>query len=45
MTSASDVQIGELSSFILSGLMEAQQEKLYLMTTGYNRNMIRFAKE
>ena len=42
---ASDVQIGELSSFILSGLMEAQQEKTYLVTTGYNRNMIRFKKE
>ena len=39
----SDVQVGGLSSFILSGLMEAHQEKSYLVTTGYNRNMIRFA--
>ena len=42
---ASDVQIGELSSFILSGLMEAHREKAYLVTTGYNRNMIRFAQK
>ena len=41
---ASDVQIGELSSFILSGLMEAHKEKAYLVTTGYNRNMIRFSR-
>ena len=40
----SDVHIGELSSFILSGLMEAHQEKTYLVTTGYNRNMIRFTR-
>ena len=40
----SDVQVGELSSFILSGLMEAHQEKAYLVTTGYNRNMIRFSR-
>ena len=40
----SDVQVGELSSFILSGLMEAHREKAYLITTGYNRNMIRFAQ-
>ena len=42
---ASDVQIGELSSFILSGLMEAHKEKAYLVTTGYNRNMIRFSQK
>lgn len=42
---ASDVQIGELSSFILSGLMEAHREKAYLVTTGYNRNMIRFSRK
>ena len=42
---ASDVQVGALSSFILSGLMEAQQEKSHLVTTGYNRNMIRFEKK
>lgn len=41
----SDVQIGGLSSFILSGMMEAHQEKAYLVTTGYNRNMIRFSRE
>lgn len=41
----SDVRIGELSSFILSGLMEAHQEKAYLVTTGYNRNMIRFPRK
>jgi len=40
----SDVQVGELSSFILSGLMEAKQEKAYLLTTSYNRNMIRFSR-
>ncbi|WP_026666201.1 MATE family efflux transporter [Butyrivibrio sp. FC2001] len=37
-----DLQIKGLSGFILSGLMEAHKEKAYLMTTGYNRNMIRF---
>ncbi len=42
---ASDVQVGELSSFILSGLMEAHKEKAYLVTTGYNRNMIRFSQK
>jgi hypothetical protein len=41
----SDVEVGELSSFILSGLMEAHQEKAYLITTGYNRNMIRFSQK
>ncbi len=40
----SDVQVVGLSSFILSGLMEAQKEKAYLATTGYNRNMIRFSR-
>lgn len=40
----SDVQVGELSGFILSGLMEAHREKAYLVTTGYNRNMIRFSR-
>lgn len=39
-----DAQIKGLSGFILSGLMEAHQEKAYLVTTGYNRNMIRFSK-
>lgn len=41
----SDVQVGELSSFILSGMMEAHKEKAYLVTTGYNRNMIRFSRK
>jgi hypothetical protein len=40
----SDSQVEGLSGFILSGLMEAHQEKAYLVTTGYNRNMIRFPK-
>lgn len=39
----SDVQAGELSS-ILSRLMEAQQEKAYLVTTGHICNMIRFSR-
>lgn len=38
-----DAPIQGLSGFILSGLMEAHQEKAYLVTTGYNRNMIRFS--
>lgn len=41
----SDLTVKGLSSFVLSGLMTAQQEKNYLVTTGYNRNMIRFEKE
>lgn len=40
-----DLQVEGLSGFILSGLMEAQKEKAYLVTTGYNRNMIRFMKK
>ncbi len=40
-----DFQIRGLSSFVLSGLMEAKQEKAYLVTTGYNRTMLRFPKE
>ena len=40
-----DLKIAGLSSFILSGLMEAHQEKAYLTTTGYNRNMMRFSKD
>ena len=39
-----DAPIQGLSGFILSGLMEAHQEKAYLVTTGYNRNMIRFSR-
>ena len=37
-----DTRISGLSSFILNGLMASHQEKKYLVTTGYNRNMIRF---
>ncbi len=40
-----DLNIKGLSGFILSGLMDAhQEEKAYLVTTGYNRNMIRFSR-
>lgn len=39
-----DLHIEGLSSFILSGLMDAHEEKAYLVTTGYNRNMIRFTR-
>ena len=37
--------VSGLSSFILSGLMEAHEEKANLTTTGYNRNMMRFTRE
>ena len=37
-------QVKGLSSFILTGLMKAHDEKKYLVTTGYNRNMIRFSR-
>lgn len=40
-----DQMVTGLSSFILSGLMEAHKEKAYLTTTGYNRNMMRFFNE
>ena len=39
-----DAETKGLSGFILSGLMEAHDEKAYLVTTGYNRNMIRFSR-
>ena len=39
-----DQVVSGLSSFILSGLMEAHKEKAYLTTTGYNRNMMRFPR-
>ena len=40
-----DLPIKGLSGFVLSGLMEAhKEEKAYLVTTGYNRNMIRFRR-
>ncbi len=40
-----DAQIKGLSGFILSGMMKAHKEKAYLVTTGYNRNIIRFPGE
>ena len=40
-----DSEVKGLSGFILSGLMASHKEKAYLVTTGYNRNMIRFEKE
>ena len=40
-----DLHIAGLSSMFLSGLMESNKEKAYLVTTGYNRNMIRFRRE
>ena len=39
-----DAHIRGMSGFILGGLMAAHQEKAYLVTTGYNRNMIRFPR-
>ena len=39
-----DAEIKGLSGFVLSSLMEAHDEKAYLVTTGYNRNMIRFSR-
>jgi hypothetical protein len=39
-----DLELQGLSSFIINGLMEAHEEKAYLVTTGYNRNMIRFPR-
>ena len=40
-----DLHIEGLSSMILNGLMDSQKEKAYLVTTGYNRNMIRFRRK
>ena len=39
-----DLEIKGLSSFVLNGLMNAQKEKDYIPTTGYNKNMIQFPK-
>ena len=39
-----DNPIEALNGFILNGLMEAHKEKAYLVTTGYNRNIIRLKK-
>ena len=38
-----NIQAKNLSSFVLSRLLEAHKEKAYLVTTGYNRNMIRLS--
>lgn len=40
-----DAEIKGLSSFVLGNLMQSHQEKAYLVTTGYNRNMMRFARK
>ncbi|MBP5289468.1 MAG: hypothetical protein J6Z79_06335 [Clostridia bacterium] len=37
-----DLKIAGLSTLTLNGLMGSHTEKAYLVTTGYNRNMIRF---
>lgn len=34
-----------INGFVLKGVMDSQKEKAYLVTTGYNRNMIRFSKD
>lgn len=39
-----NLKVKGLSSFVLNGLMKAQKEKEYLVTTGYNRNIIRFKR-
>ena len=41
----SDSQVEGLSGFVLSALMESKKDKAYLVTTGYNRNMIRFSRK
>ena len=33
-----------INGVVLKGVMDSQKEKAYLVTTGYNRNMIRFSK-
>ena len=40
-----DAPVKGMSGFLISSLMETHKDKAYLVTTGYNRNMIRFAKE
>ena len=40
-----DLSVRGFSGFVLNGLMAAHRdEKAYLVTTGYNRNMIRFSR-
>ena len=38
-----NTQAKNLSSFVLNRVLEAHKEKAYLVTTGYNRNMIRLS--
>ena len=38
-----NIQEKNLSSFVLNRVLEAHKEKAYLVTTGYNRNMIRLS--
>ena len=40
-----DNPIEALNVFVLDALMESHKEKAYFVTTGYNRNIIRFQKE
>ena len=40
-----DLHIDGLSSMIISAMMISHKEKAYLVTTGYNRNIIRFRRE
>ena len=37
-----DIRITGLSSFVISSLLRMKDEKAYITTTGYNRNLIRF---
>ena len=39
-----DLDVKSLSGYVLSGFMDTQKEKTYLVTTGYNRNIFRFSK-
>ena len=39
-----ELKISGLSSFVINGLMNAQKDKDYIPTTGYNRNVIRLYK-
>ena len=40
-----DIKIKGLGTFVLSGLIKEQPEMTYLLTTGYNRNMIRLSRD
>ncbi len=37
-----DCEIKGLSGYLLNGLMESHEDKVYLVTVGFNRNMLRF---